>query len=87
MKNNFVAKNAYKFNRANVMVDRKKAVKKSGYIQDKTWHSLGDYEHSTILEYYEAENHAGLESYCKCVLNLTMGQYQDLLNTLREGIS
>ena len=30
MKDNFVAKNAHKFNRANVMVDRKKAAKSLG---------------------------------------------------------
>ena len=87
MKNNFVAKNAHKFNRANVMVDRKKAAKKSGYKQDQAWHSLGEFEHSVILEYYEASNWVGLESYCRCVLHLTTGQYQDLLQSLREGIS
>ena len=87
MKNNFVAKNAHKYNRANVMVDRKKAAKKSGYTQDQAWHSLGEFEHSIILEYYEASNFAGLEAYCTCVLNLTSGQYQSLLQSLREGIS
>ncbi len=87
MKNNFVAKNAHKFNRANVMVDRKKAAKKSGWKQDQAWHSLGEYEHDVILEYYEASDHAGLEAYCKCVLNLTSSQYQDLLQSLHDGVS
>jgi len=87
MKNNFVAKNAHKFNRANVMVDRKKAAKKSGYEQDQAWHSLGEFEHSIILEYYEEGNWASLEAYCSCVLHLTSGQYQNLLQSLREGIS
>lgn len=87
MKNNFVAKNAHKFNRANVMVDRKKAAKKSGYKQDQAWHSLGEYEHSIILDYYDAGNWAGLDSYCKCVLNLTNGEYQDLLRSLHDGVS
>jgi hypothetical protein len=87
MKNNFVAKNAHKFNRANVMVDRKKAVKKSGHKQDQAWHSLGEFEHSIILEYYEASNWTGLQSYCSCVLHLTSGQYQDLLQSLHDGVS
>ena len=87
MKNNFVAKNARKFNRAVVMVDRKKAAKKSGYKQDQAWHSLGEYEHSIILEYYEASNFAALEAYCTCVLHLTSGQYQDLLQSLHDGVS
>lgn len=87
MKDNFVAKHARKFNRANVMVDRKKESKKSGVKQDQAWHSLGEFEHSIILEYYEASNHAGLESYCKCVLHLTTGQYQSVLQSLREGVS
>ena len=87
MKNNFVAKNAHKFNRANVMVDRKKAAKKSGYKQDQAWYSLGEFEHSIILEYYEASDWAGLQAYCSCVLHLTSSQYQDLLQSLREGIS
>ena len=56
MKNNFVAKNAHKYNRANVMVDRKKESKKSGYEQDKTWNSLGEYEHNIMLAYYEASD-------------------------------
>ena len=87
MKNNFVAKNAHKYNRANVMVDRKKAAKKSGYKQDQAWHSLGEYEHSIILEYYEVGDHAGLRAYCMCVLNLTSGQFQDLLQSLHDGVS
>ena len=87
MKNNFVAKNAHKFNRANVMVDRKKAAKKSGYKQDQAWHSLGEYEHNVILEYYEASNYTALEAYCTCVLHLTSGQYQDLLQSLHDGVS
>ena len=87
MKNNFVAKNARKFNRAVVMVDRKKAAKKSGYKQDQAWHSLGEFEHSIILEYYEAGDWAGLQAYCSCVLHLTSSQYQNLLQSLREGIS
>ena len=87
MKNNFVAKNAHKFNRANVMVDRKKAAKKSGHKQDQAWHSLGEFEHSIILDYYEASDWAGLQAYCSCVLHLTSGQYQNLLQSLREGIS
>jgi len=87
MKDNFVAKNAHKFNRANVMVDRKKATKKSGYKQDQAWYSLGEYEHSVILEYYEASNWAGLQAYCICVLHLTPGQYQDLLQSLHDGVS
>ena len=87
MKNNFVAKNAHKFNRANVMVDRKKAAKKSGYKQDQAWYSLGEYEHSVILEYYEASNWAGLQAYCICVRHLTPGQYQDLLQSLHDGVS
>jgi hypothetical protein len=87
MKDNFVAKNAHKFNRANVMVDRKKAAKKSGYKQDQAWHSLGEYEHSVILEYYEASNWSGLQAYCICVLHLTPGQYQDLLQSLHDGVS
>lgn len=87
MKNNFVAKNAHKFNRANVMVDRKKAAKKSGYKQDQAWYSLGEFEHSIILEYYEASDWAGLQAYCSCVLHLTSSQYQNLLQSLREGIS
>jgi len=87
MKNNFVAKNAHKFNRANVMVDRKKQAKKSGHKQDQAWHSLGEFEHSIILEYYEVGDWAGLQAYCSCVLHLTSSQYQDLLQSLREGIS
>ena len=87
MKNNFVAKNAHKFNRANVMVDRKKQAKKSGHKQDQAWHSLGEFEHSIILEYYEASDWAGLQAYCSCVLHLTSSQYQNLLQSLREGIS
>jgi len=87
MKNNFVAKNAHKFNRANVMVDRKKAAKKSGYKQDQAWNALGEYEHSIILQYYEASDHAGLRAYCMCVLNLTSGQFQDLLQSLHDGVS
>ena len=87
MKNNFVAKNAHKFNRANVMVDRKKAAKKSGYEQDQAWHSLGEFEHSIILEYYEASDWAGLQAYCSCVLHLTSSQYQDLLQSLHDGVS
>ena len=87
MKNNFFAKNAHKFNRAVVMVDRKKAAKKSGYKQDQAWHSLGEFEHSIILDYYEASDHAGLKAYCMSVLNLTYGEYQELLQSLREGIS
>ena len=87
MKSNFVAKNAHKYNRANVMVDRKKEGKKSGYEQDKTWNSLGEYEHSIMLAYYEVSDWAGLNSYCMCVLHLTTGQYQDLLQSLREGVS
>ena len=87
MKNNFVAKNARKFNRAVVMVDRKKAAKKSGHKQDQAWHSLGEFEHSIILDYYEASDWAGLQAYCSCVLHLTSGQYQNLLQSLREGIS
>lgn len=87
MKDNFVAKNAHKYNRANVMVDRKKESKKSGFSEDLAWNSLGEYEHSIILEYYEAGNWAGLNSYCRCVLHLTTGQYQDLLQSLRNGVS
>jgi len=87
MKNNFVAKNAHKFNRANVMVDRKKAAKKSGYKQDQAWYSLSEFEHSIILEYYEAGDWAGLQSYCSCVLHLTSGQYQNLLQSLHDGVS
>ena len=87
MKNNFVAKNAHKFNRANVMVDRKKQAKKSGHKQDQAWHSLGEFEHSIILEYYEVGDWAGLQAYCSCVLHLTSSQYQNLLQSLREGIS
>ena len=87
MKNNFVAKNAHKFNRANVMVDRKKEAKKSGHKQDQAWNSLGEFEHSIILEYYEASNFAGLQAYCSCVLHLTSGQYQDLLQSLHDGVS
>lgn len=87
MKNNFVAKNAHKFNRANVMVDRKKEAKKSGHKQDQAWDSLGEFEHSIILEYYEASNFAGLQAYCSCVLHLTSGQYQNLLQSLHDGVS
>ena len=87
MKNNFVAKNAHKFNRANIMVDRKKAAKKSGYKQDQAWHSLGEFEHSIILEYYEASDWAGLQAYCNCVLHLTSSQYQNLLQSLHDGVS
>lgn len=87
MKDNFVAKNAHKYNRANVMVDRKKESKKSGSSEDLAWNSLGKYEHELILEYYEAGNWAGLNSYCICVLHLTTGQYQDLLQSLRNGVA
>ena len=87
MRDNFVAKHARKFNRANVMVDRKKESKKSGIKQDQAWHSLGEFEHSIILDYYEASNFAGLEAYCTCVLHLTSGQYQDLLRSLHDGVS
>ena len=87
MKNNFVAKNAHKFNRANIMVDRKKEAKKSGHKQDQAWDSLGEFEHSIILEYYEASNFAGLQAYCSCVLHLTSGQYQNLLQSLHDGVS
>jgi len=87
MKNNFVAKNAHKYNRANVMVDRKKESKRAGHNDDLAWNSLGRYEHELILEYYEAGNWAGLNSYCMCVLHLTTGQYQDLLQSLRNGVA
>jgi hypothetical protein len=87
MKNNFVAKNAHKFNRANVMVDRKKAAKKSGYKQDQAWHSLGEFEHSIILEYYERSDHAGLHSYLMCVLNLTSSQIYEIKQSLNDGVS
>jgi len=87
MKDNFVAKHARKFNRANVMVDRKKESKKSGVKQDQAWHSLGEFEHSIMLEYYEAGDWASLQSYCMCVLHLTTGQYQSILQSLREGVS
>lgn len=88
MKNNFVAKNAHKFNRANVMVDRKKAIKKSGRHEDATWiWWLHEYEKEVILEYYEASDHVGLESYCKSVIHLSSTQYQNLLESLRRGIS
>ena len=86
MKNNFVAKNAHKYNRANVMVDRKKAAKKSGGTIDRTWSSLGEYEVSIILEYYAAGNLTGLHSYCMCVLHMTTNQYQNLLVSLNEGV-
>jgi hypothetical protein len=87
MKNNFVAKNAHKFNRANVMVDRKKEAKKSGYKQDQTWLGLGNFEREIIYEYYERSDHAGLHSYLMCVLNLTSSQIYEIKQSLRDGVS
>ena len=87
MKNNFVAKNAHKFNRANVMVDRKKESKKSGSSKDLAWNSLGEYEHSIILEHYESGELYALNRYCTCVLHMTSSQYQNILTSLNDGVS
>lgn len=84
---NPVAKNAHKFNRANVMTDRKKETKKSGYKQDQAWNSLGEYEHSIILEHYENGELYALNRYCTCVLHMTSSQYQNILMSLNDGVS
>ena len=84
---NPVAKHAHKFNRANVMVDRKKESKKSGSEQDQAWNSLGEYEHSIIREHYESGELYALNRYCTCVLHMTTSQYQNILMSLNDGVS